>query len=94
MTGYNVLGSTSVDCRTASAAMAMVTARTEANYHMVGFSNSLVPIDINSKMSLPEVCSRISKVCSRYVVLLNYAHTCTPYTAKILASLILRISHI
>lgn len=66
MTGYNVLGSTSVDCRVASAAMAMVTARTEANYHMVGFSHHLVPININAKMSLTDVCHTISRVCCLY----------------------------
>ena len=62
MTSYNVLGSSSLDARTASAAMAMVTARTEANYHMMGFSNKLVKLDINARMMLDDVCASIAKV--------------------------------
>ena len=62
MAGYNVMGSNSVSARVASAAMAMVTARTEANYHMVGFSNKLVPLRIHSKMTLSEVIQTIEKV--------------------------------
>ena len=64
MTGYNVMGSNSVSARVASAAMAMVTARTEANYHMVGFSDKLVPLRIHSKMTLSEVIQTIEKVIS------------------------------
>ena len=60
--GSFVLGSSSVSAREASAAMAMVTARTEANYHMVGFSSKLVPLNINSKMSLQTVINTIDKV--------------------------------
>lgn len=59
-----VLGSSSVSACEASAAMAMVTARTEANYHMVGFSSKLVPLNINSKMSLQTVINTIEKVSS------------------------------
>ena len=62
MTCFNVLGSTSISARVASAAMAMVTARTESNYHMVGFSDKLVPLNINAKMSLAEVMKNIEKV--------------------------------
>lgn len=62
MTCFNVLGSTSISARVASAAMAMVTARTESNYHMVGFSDQLVPLNINAKMSLAEVMKNIEKV--------------------------------
>ena len=57
-----MMGSNSVSARVASAAMAMVTARTEANYHMVGFSNKLVPLRIHSKMTLSEVIQTIEKV--------------------------------
>ena len=57
-----ILGSTAVTAREASAAMAMVTARTESNYHMVGFSTSLVPLSINSSMSLTDVVSTITRV--------------------------------
>ena len=59
---YKVLGSSSVSCRVASAAMAMVTARTEENYHMVGFSSKLVPIKIHAKMRLDDVCKTVSQV--------------------------------
>ena len=62
MTGYKVLGANTIDARTASAAMAMVTARTESNYHMVGFSHKLVPLSINASMSLSDVISVIDKV--------------------------------
>ena len=62
MTYYNVMGSNSVSACVASAAMAMVTARTEANYHMVGFSSKLVPLKIHSKMTLSEVIQTIAKV--------------------------------
>ena len=63
-----VLGSTAITAREASAAMAMVTARTEANYSMVGFSNKLVPLNnkITAKMNLNEVVSTISKVRWHY----------------------------
>lgn len=56
-----VLGSASITAREASAAMAMVTARTEANHHMVGFSTSLVPLNITAGMSLNNVVSTISR---------------------------------
>ena len=62
-----VLGSNAVSCRVASAAMAMVTAKTEENYHMVGFSDKLVPIKIHTKMRLDEVCRTISKVSKGYL---------------------------
>lgn len=62
MESYNVLGSSSVTARTASAAMAMVTARTEANYHMVGFSHKLVDLEIDAKMKLADVCTTIARV--------------------------------
>ena len=57
-----MLGSSSVTCRVAAAAMAMVTARTEERYHVVGFSTTLVPIKIHTKMRLDEVCTTMSQV--------------------------------
>ena len=57
-----ILGSPVVSAREASAAMSMVTARTEANYQIVGFSSQLVPLKINSKMSLTDVVSTIGRV--------------------------------
>lgn len=62
MESCKVIGSGSVTARTASAAMAMVTARTESNYHILGFSHKLVPLKINAGMSLSNVCSVISSV--------------------------------
>ena len=62
MESFKVLGSSSLTCRVASAAMAMVTAKTEENYHMVGFSTTLVPIKVHAKMRLDDVCRTISKV--------------------------------
>lgn len=58
----DVLGSAAVTAREASAAMAMVTARREPNYHIVGFSDELVPIDITAKMSLKNVLDTIDAV--------------------------------
>ena len=65
---YKVLGSSSVTARTAAAAMAMVTARTESNYHVVGFSDKLVPLGINAGMSLTDVCTEIDRVSEGQVV--------------------------
>ena len=84
MEGYKVLGSGSLSCRVASAAMAMVTAKTEDNYHMVGFSHKLVPIKVHARMQLDEVCRTISKVKKLINVLLvamfvtqwTYTDTC------------------
>eukprot|EP00731_Ephydatia_muelleri_P023780 Em0016g51a len=42
--------------------MAMVTARTEPKYHMLGFSDKLVPLAINARMSLSDVISTIEAV--------------------------------
>lgn len=63
MDGYTVLGSSSLTARKASAAMAMLTARTESEYHMVGFSDKMVRLKIDARMSLEEVCTTIGKVC-------------------------------
>ncbi len=61
--GVRMMGSPVLDCRSASAAMAMVTARTEANYHLMGFSHTLVPMpQINAGMNLKDVCNEINKV--------------------------------
>ena len=81
MGSFKVLGATSVTARQASAAMAMVTAKTESNYHMVGFSTNLVPININAKMSLDTVVSTIDRVSlcvlSALTVCSHCMYTCT-----------------
>ena len=48
--------------RVASAAMAMLTAHTEPQYHFVGFSNRLVPLNINSTQRLDTVIRTIEQV--------------------------------
>lgn len=58
----SVMGSRVVTCRDASAAMAMVTARVESRFHILGFSHKLVPLAINPSMSLQDVVKTISNV--------------------------------
>lgn len=48
--------------REAAAAMAMVFARTEPNYYFVGFSNDLIELKINHKMSLEDVIKYTSNL--------------------------------
>ncbi len=48
--------------RVGSAAMAMVTARTEQHAHFVGFSQILVPLGISAKQSLEQVVETVSRV--------------------------------
>ena len=62
MTVGNCCGTPTITPRLASAAMAMVTARTEENVQFVGFSHKLVPLGINGKMPLDAVIKTIEKV--------------------------------
>lgn len=62
MTWGNLAGMPGVTPRVASAAMSMVTARTEKNWHVMGFSNSLVNIPITSRQSLNEVIQAVEKL--------------------------------
>lgn len=55
---------TTITPRVASAAMAMLTARTEPQYHFVGFSHHLVPLNINSTMRMDTVLRTIEQVSS------------------------------
>lgn len=48
--------------REASACMAMVTARVEPDYDILGFSDRLVPVPITAKMSLTQAISTIEKI--------------------------------
>jgi len=48
--------------REASAAMALVTAATEEDYHIMGFSNRFIPLDISPRMRLDDVVKRISNL--------------------------------
>jgi len=59
MVGSRIAG-TSLAAREASAAMALVTAATEPEVHIVGFTDGLVPLDITPKQRLDDVLKRIS----------------------------------
>jgi 60 kDa SS-A/Ro ribonucleoprotein len=59
MGGGSVAGS-SLTPREASAAMALVTAATETEYHIMGFSNRFIPLNISPRMRLDDVVQRIS----------------------------------
>ena len=59
MGGGSVAGSC-LTPREASAAMALVTAATEEEYHIMGFSNRFVPLNISPRMRLDDVVKRIS----------------------------------
>ena len=62
MTIGGVSGSSMVTPRDASAALAMVTARTERHYDLVGFSYGLVQLPINAEMSLQRMKEVMSSV--------------------------------
>lgn len=51
-----------VSARAASAAMSLVTARTERQHHFVGFTGGITPLDITAKMSLRDVTRKISNL--------------------------------
>jgi len=52
------LSGTSLQCREAAAAMAMVTARTEPQYQIMAFAQRLIPIDITAKSRLREATEK------------------------------------
>ena len=56
------VGSPGIQPHVASAAMAMVTARTEQHHTFVAFSNTIVPFEINTDMTLEEVINAASSV--------------------------------
>ena len=60
---------TTITPRVASAAMAMLTARTEPQYHFVGFSHHLVPLNINSTMRMDTVLRTIEQVRTVVIIL-------------------------
>src|SRR5207245_8967256 len=59
MGGGSVAGSC-LTPREASAAMALVTAATEEEYHIMGFSSRFIPLDISPRMRLDGAVKRIS----------------------------------
>ncbi|XP_077986822.1 RNA-binding protein RO60-like [Glandiceps talaboti] len=60
----NVNGAKCITAALASAAMLMVTARTEdeKNYDILAFSDKMVPVPINASMKLDEVCRAMSDI--------------------------------
>lgn len=56
------VGSQTITCRHAAAAMMMVTARSEANFDIVAFSHHLMPMDINKNDTLPEVLEKTERL--------------------------------
>jgi 60 kDa SS-A/Ro ribonucleoprotein len=61
MGGGSVAGSC-LTAREASAAMALVTAATEREYHIMGFSSRFMPLNISPRMRLDDVVKRISNL--------------------------------
>ena len=61
MGGGSVAGSC-LTPREAGAAMALVTAATEVDYHIMGFSKRFIPLDISPRMRLDDVVKRISNL--------------------------------
>jgi len=59
--GSSLIGGV-LSARQASAAMSMVTARTERQHHFVGFSHSIIDLPISARMSLGEVERAISGI--------------------------------
>jgi len=60
--GGAYIAGTWLTAREGSAAMAMVTARTEPAYHFVGFSHELIELNITAKMRLDTVVNGISNI--------------------------------
>jgi 60 kDa SS-A/Ro ribonucleoprotein len=65
VSGSMSMGSVAGSCltpREASAAMALVTAATEREFHIMGFSNRFKPLNITPRMRLDDVVKRISNL--------------------------------
>ncbi len=58
--GCSMIAGSWLSAREASAAMALVTAATEEEYHIMGFSNRFMPLNISPRMRLDDVVKRIS----------------------------------
>lgn len=56
---YSISGSPVVSCAEAEACMAMVTARVESQYEIMGFSHEFKNLNISPKMSLTEVYKKV-----------------------------------
>lgn len=62
MTWGEIAGMPGITPRIGSAAMAMITARTESNYEIVGFSTDLIRLKVNDRMRLDEVVQYIDSL--------------------------------
>ncbi len=60
--GGSMIAGSCLSAREASAAMALVTAATEPECHIVAFSGGMVPLDISPKMRLDAVIQRVSEL--------------------------------
>lgn len=60
--GWNHIPNTSLTCRDASAALAMVTAATEPTCHIMGFSNKFQELDISPKRRLDDNIKAVSNL--------------------------------
>lgn len=61
MAHYSIADSC-ISARDASAALALITAATEPDYHIMGFSSRFVPVKISPRMRLDEVIRKISNL--------------------------------
>jgi 60 kDa SS-A/Ro ribonucleoprotein len=62
MDGGAIAGVPGLTPRIGSAAMALITAATESDYHIMGFSNELVKINISPRQRLDDVANTIRKI--------------------------------
>ena len=60
--GMGTVAGTSITPREATAALALVMASTEKNYHIMGFSNQFMPLNIHPNMTLAEATRAISNL--------------------------------
>jgi 60 kDa SS-A/Ro ribonucleoprotein len=58
--GCSIIAGSCLSAREASAAMALITAATEPEYHIAGFSGGMVPLNISPKLRLDAVLKQIS----------------------------------
>ena len=63
MFGCTVIGSQSITPGVAAAALSLVTANTERQFEIVGFSDELVPIRISPYMKLPDIQTEMGSIC-------------------------------
>jgi 60 kDa SS-A/Ro ribonucleoprotein len=60
--GWSRIAGSCLTAREASAAMALITAATEKDYHIMAFSNRFMPVTISSRMRLDDVVRAIGNL--------------------------------